>query len=199
MNEYMNEAKKANLENESKYFVENLEALTNELQKITGKGYTMQMMTDTYYFSESMPKNSTLRIREVNGVYTPTLKIPIYDNKGLKKRLELESLEEISLNLGINLANINDIDYFFKKQLVIKQERNIIEYLGVEFSVDNVFYYNLNNELFYSAKIFEAELKSQQGTITRNGVLKHVKDKKLIKNPCTLDKYKLGLKNMSKI
>lgn len=191
-----NEPKKANVEDESKFFVENLEALTSEVEKITGKCYTVQMMTDTYYSGDSMPKNSTLRIREVNGVYTPTLKIPLYDKNGLKKRLELESLEEISVNLGIKLGSINDIDYYFKKQIVIKQERNIVEYCGVEFSIDNVFYYDLNNELFFSAKIFEAELKSQQGMITRNGMIKHVKDKKLLKAPCKLDKYKLGLKNL---
>jgi hypothetical protein len=193
--EMMNyEAKTANLEDESKFYIsKDLSEVIKELEKITGVWGDNKEINDTYYTSDSLPKKATLRIRESGGEYTPTLKIPVEKNN---KRIELETLESISQQLGVILKDLGDIEHYYNKVMTIAQKRFILNYRGVEFSADSVKYYDMSGKIFFETKIFEAELKDSEGRITRTGAIEELKRNNMLGKICKDNKYELGIKNL---
>ncbi|VVB74676.1 CYTH domain protein [Candidatus Tiddalikarchaeum anstoanum] len=182
------------VEDESKFYIREGKQVITELERVLGTEGEYINISDTYFKYPNMPKGSTLRIRECEGSYTPTLKIQMDKNK---KRLELEDLVAIGKELGVTLNSIGDISRNYERMLTIEQRRYVLKYNGVEFAVDNVQYLDNKGNNFFEVNIFEAELKDTTGDITRRGVQELLSKKKLLIKPCKQNKYELGMQKIN--
>lgn len=186
------------IEDESKFKLKkNVSAVIQELRNYSGKIGEWREMTDTYFKLYDFAKKASLRIRDTGYNRVPTLKIPITKVKrGNLKRTELEDLVSIEKELGVRLNTVDDLRKYFEQDLVVKQKRFVVEYNGVEFTVDDVKYENNSGKEIHCMQVMEMELKDSNSEITRREVIKKLKGLKIIGKPLKLNKYEIGIKKI---